>query len=182
VKHVAVRVVDALLDRRGRPGGDPGRVADDEVRAPVGKEAGPHDVDTSGEAARATTRARVPGQVGLPLPRRSREENHCDVDGEFAAWVAARSWRSGDGPKAIFTDGIGWLRERKRLENVVLVVGEQDRSVAGDGHLIDDAQRGLLAWTPWAADTARGGVTAPSSRNYVGEVSGRLSGQSPVGA
>ncbi len=50
VKHVAVRVVDALLDRRGGPGGDPGRVADDEVRAPVGEEAGAHDVDTSGEA------------------------------------------------------------------------------------------------------------------------------------
>jgi Domain of unknown function (DUF4158) len=38
-----------------------------------------------------------------------------DVDGEFAAWVAARSWTSGDGPKAIFTDRVGWLRERKVL-------------------------------------------------------------------
>jgi hypothetical protein len=27
-------------------------------------------------------------------------------------WVAARSWMSGDGPKAIFTDAVGWLRER----------------------------------------------------------------------
>jgi hypothetical protein len=31
------------------------------------------------------------------------------------AWVAARSWTSGDGPKAIFIDGVGWLRERKVL-------------------------------------------------------------------
>jgi len=37
------------------------------------------------------------------------------VEGEFVAWVAARSWTSGDGPKAIFTDGVGWLRERKVL-------------------------------------------------------------------
>jgi hypothetical protein len=29
--------------------------------------------------------------------------------------VVARSWTSGDGPKAIFTDGVAWLRERKVL-------------------------------------------------------------------
>jgi hypothetical protein len=29
--------------------------------------------------------------------------------------VAARSWTSGDGPKAIFLDGMAWLRERKVL-------------------------------------------------------------------
>jgi hypothetical protein len=29
--------------------------------------------------------------------------------------VAARSWTSGDGPKAIFLDGMTWLRERKVL-------------------------------------------------------------------
>ncbi|GAA0838322.1 Tn3-like element Tn3 family transposase [Streptosporangium amethystogenes subsp. fukuiense] len=37
------------------------------------------------------------------------------VEAEFGEWVAARSWTSGDGPKAIFTDGVGWLRERKVL-------------------------------------------------------------------
>jgi len=38
-----------------------------------------------------------------------------DVEAEFAGWVAARSWTSGDGPKAIFIDGMAWLRERKVL-------------------------------------------------------------------
>jgi hypothetical protein len=38
-----------------------------------------------------------------------------DVEAEFAGWVAARSWTSGDGPKAIFLDGMAWLRERKVL-------------------------------------------------------------------
>ncbi len=38
-----------------------------------------------------------------------------DVEPEFAAWGAARSWTSGDGPKTIFADGVGWLRERKVL-------------------------------------------------------------------
>ncbi len=34
---------------------------------------------------------------------------------ELAGWVAARSWTSGDGPKAIFLDAIVWMRERKIL-------------------------------------------------------------------
>ena len=29
--------------------------------------------------------------------------------------MAARSWTSGDGPKAIFTDAVGWLRDRDVL-------------------------------------------------------------------
>ena len=37
------------------------------------------------------------------------------VEAEFAGWVAARSWTSGDGPKAIFLDGVAWRRERKVL-------------------------------------------------------------------
>lgn len=28
------------------------------------------------------------------------------------AWIAARSWTSGDGPKTIFTYAVAWLRER----------------------------------------------------------------------
>ncbi|MFC4590226.1 DUF4158 domain-containing protein [Sphaerisporangium corydalis] len=42
-------------------------------------------------------------------------KDFASVEPEFVAWVAARSWTSGDGPKAIFTDGVGWLRERKVL-------------------------------------------------------------------
>ena len=38
-----------------------------------------------------------------------------DVEAELVDWVAARSWTSGDGPKAIFLDGMAWLRERKVL-------------------------------------------------------------------
>ncbi|WP_171069424.1 DUF4158 domain-containing protein [Actinomadura geliboluensis] len=35
------------------------------------------------------------------------------AEAELREWVAARSWTSGDGPKAIFTDEVGWLRERR---------------------------------------------------------------------
>ncbi|GAA3618266.1 hypothetical protein GCM10022419_124770 [Nonomuraea rosea] len=37
------------------------------------------------------------------------------VETELRAWVAARSWTTGDGPKAIFTDAVGWLRDRDVL-------------------------------------------------------------------
>jgi len=42
---------------------------------------------------------------------------------EFAGWAAARSWTSGDGPKAIFLDGLAWLRERKILLSGVISFG-----------------------------------------------------------
>ncbi|GAA2313848.1 hypothetical protein GCM10010149_76520 [Nonomuraea roseoviolacea subsp. roseoviolacea] len=51
------------------------------------------------------------------------------VEPEFVAWVAARSWTSGDGPKAIFTDGVGWLRERKVLLPGVMTLGRLVASV-----------------------------------------------------
>lgn len=37
------------------------------------------------------------------------------VEAEMREWVAARSWTSGDGPKAIFADAVRWLRERDVL-------------------------------------------------------------------
>jgi hypothetical protein len=42
-------------------------------------------------------------------------EEFATVEAELRAWVAARSWTSGDGPKAIFADAVGWLRERDVL-------------------------------------------------------------------
>jgi len=33
------------------------------------------------------------------------------VEAQFVEWGTARSWMSGDGPKAIFHDGVSWLRE-----------------------------------------------------------------------
>ncbi|GAA3845100.1 hypothetical protein GCM10022226_80300 [Sphaerisporangium flaviroseum] len=37
------------------------------------------------------------------------------VEGDLRAWVEARSWTTGDGPKAIFLDAVRWLRERDVL-------------------------------------------------------------------
>ena len=38
-----------------------------------------------------------------------------EVEAELTDWVTARAWTSGDGPKAIFLDGMAWLRDCKVL-------------------------------------------------------------------
>ncbi len=38
-----------------------------------------------------------------------------EVDKDLAEWVDARVWTSGDGPRAVFFDAVGWLRERSVL-------------------------------------------------------------------
>ena len=64
---------------------------------------------------RYTERAktRFDHQLGDPAGDGLRE--FAEAEAELAGWVAARSWTSGDGPKAIFLDAMAWLRERKVL-------------------------------------------------------------------
>ncbi|WTX00847.1 Tn3 family transposase (plasmid) [Streptomycetaceae bacterium NBC_01309] len=38
-----------------------------------------------------------------------------DAEGELRAWVDARAWTTGEGPKALFDASVGWLRERRVL-------------------------------------------------------------------
>lgn len=56
-------------------------------------------------------------------------EGLCDfaaVSGELEEWAAARAYMTGDGPRAIFTDAVGWLREHR-----VLLPGGDDVGAAG---------------------------------------------------
>lgn len=66
-----------------------------------------------------------PSCVGRYLERRPTRFDHAEeiklavglrefaqARSEFEEWVAARAWMTGDGPRAIFADAIGWLRER----------------------------------------------------------------------
>ena len=41
-----------------------------------------------------------------------------EAEAEFAQWVRSRAWNTGQGPKAMFTDGVQWLRA-----NAVLLPG-----------------------------------------------------------
>jgi hypothetical protein len=38
-----------------------------------------------------------------------------EAEPELTAWVDARGWTTGDGPKAIFTDAVAWLLDRRVL-------------------------------------------------------------------
>ena len=51
---------------------------------------------------------------------------------ELREWVAARSWTSGDGPKAIFGDAVRWLRERDVLLPGVTTLARLVASVRDD--------------------------------------------------
>jgi hypothetical protein len=77
--------------------------------------AGQLGVEDPSQVKRYTERRPTPFDHQRDIRQASGWKDFTDVEPEFAAWVAARSWTSGDGPKAIFTDGVGWLRERKVL-------------------------------------------------------------------
>ncbi|MFD0884521.1 DUF4158 domain-containing protein [Streptosporangium algeriense] len=71
------------------------------------------EVEDPSQVKRYAERHETPFDHQRDIRRAYGRKDFTDVDGEFTAWVAARSWTSGDGPKATFTDGVGWLRERK---------------------------------------------------------------------
>ena len=73
------------------------------------------EVEDPSQVKRYAERRETPFDHQRDIRRVYGWKDFTDVDDEFAAWVAARSWTSGDRPKAIFTDGVGWLRERKVL-------------------------------------------------------------------
>jgi TnpA family transposase len=73
------------------------------------------EVEDPSQVKRYAERRETPFDHQRDIRRAYGWRDFADVEGEFAAWAAARSWTSGDGPKAIFTDGVGWLRERKVL-------------------------------------------------------------------
>jgi len=87
------------------------------------------------------------------------------AEAEFARWVRARAWNTGDGPKTIFTDGVKWLRENAVLLPGVTTVA---RLVA---RIRDEATGELyatLAGLPDAHQAARlaGLVVVPEGARY----------------
>ena len=51
----------------------------------------------------------------VPIRRVCDLKEFTAVEADLRGWVSAWSWTSGDGPKAIFIDAAGWLRERDVL-------------------------------------------------------------------
>ena len=46
-------------------------------------------------------------------------EDFAQVEAELAVYVGRRAWVTGNSPKAIFADAVGWLRERRRTSGPV---------------------------------------------------------------
>ena len=91
---------------------DPLDVPDGVLEFVAGKQLGMADLST---VTRYTERehTRFDHQWEIKKARGYREFD--DAEDEFAQWAAARSRATGDGPKAVFTDGLAWLRERNIL-------------------------------------------------------------------
>jgi TnpA family transposase len=77
--------------------------------------AGQLEVTDPSQVKRYTERAKTRFDHQWEIRRAGGLREFAEAEAEFADWVAARSWTSGDGPKAIFLDGMAWLRERKIL-------------------------------------------------------------------
>jgi TnpA family transposase len=60
-------------------------------------------------------RAKTLSDHQIEIRRAEGLRDFTEAQEELAGWVAARSWTSGDGPKAIFLDALTWMRERKIL-------------------------------------------------------------------
>ena len=77
--------------------------------------AGQLDMADPSQVKRYTEREKTRFDHQWEIRRARGYREFADVEAEFSGWVAARSRATGDGPKAIFADGLAWLRERKVL-------------------------------------------------------------------
>ena len=77
--------------------------------------AGQLEVADPSQVKRYTERAKTRFEHQWEIREACGLREFAEAEAEFAAWVAARSWTSGDGTKAVFLDGLAWLRERKVL-------------------------------------------------------------------
>jgi hypothetical protein len=87
-----------------------------------------------------------PSCIGRYLERRRTRFEHAEeikvalglrefavVAGEFEEWVSARAYMTGDGPRAILADAVGWLRERDVLLPGVSTLARSVARARADG-------------------------------------------------
>ena len=72
-------------------------------------------VDNSCRVREHTSRRTTAFKHQLLIRREYEWVDFTVMEADFVRWVSARAWTSGDGPKAIFADALGWLRRRKVL-------------------------------------------------------------------
>jgi Domain of unknown function (DUF4158) len=119
--------------------------------------AGQLGVAGSSQVKRYTEREKTRFDHQWEIRRARGYREFADAEAEFSGWVAARSRATGDGPKAIFADGLAWLRERKVLLPGVTTLARLVASVRDEStrqmweelaRLPDPAQRRALDRLP----------------------------------
>ena len=116
----------------------------------------------------------VPSCVGRYLERRRTRFEHVEeiklacglreftqVRSEFEEWAAARAWMTGDGPRAIFVDAVGWLRERDVLLPGVTTLARLVARARADGPVSP-------AWGGWHARRPSRARWSPGSHRRAG--------------
>ena len=87
------------------------------------------------------------------------------AEAELAAWIDARAWTTGDGPKAIFTDAVAWLRERGVvLRRGVLPVAGSPGAAAGRAAMGVGQGRGADRAEPARRPRPAAGLPGPAAR------------------
>jgi len=89
-----------------------------------------------------------PSCVGRYLERRPTRFDHAEdikracglrefaqAREEFEEWLSARAWMTGDGPRSIFVDAVGWLRERDVLLPGVTTLARLVAAARADGEV-----------------------------------------------
>jgi hypothetical protein len=88
-----------------------------------------------------------------------------EAEDEFAAWVRARAWNTGDGSKSIFGDGVKWLRSNAVLLPGVTTVARLVSRVRDEA--LDDQYATLAALPdPHQAARLESAVTVPEGARY----------------
>jgi hypothetical protein len=64
---------------------------------------------------RYTRRAKTPLEHTWEIRDRYCLRDFAEAEADLEAWADARAWTTGDGPKAIFNNAVGWLWERNVL-------------------------------------------------------------------
>ena len=102
------------------------------------------EVAAASRLKRYTERAKTRFEHQWEIRQASGLRAFAEAAAEFAGWAAARSWTSGDGPKAIFLDGMAWLRERKILLPGVTTLARLVAKVRDDTTRLWGELEGLL--------------------------------------
>ena len=127
--------------------------------------AGQLRISDPGCAVRYAERRTTPLEHREEIKAEGGLREFAEAEDEFAAWVHARAWNTGDGPKTIFADGVRWLRENAVLLPGVTTAARLVSRVRDEA--LDELYATLAGLPgPYLAARLEGLVTVPDGARY----------------